>query len=480
MIRLIIVELKKIFKHKSIYLLFLVMFIFCFFNNLLFMLDYDSDGRYKYENDNSVNISSLEKELKKYDVNNSEDINIYVTTKSKIDVYNEMVKYNKNSWQYIKYSDYMYDIIYNINYYTYVIKDSYKLEEYNNKYNLYSSYFKDNNYKYFLDIEKKDVENKIKEIQDNLNSIKDKEISNKLERELNSYKDSLLVLDYRINNGIDYGNNYLNRALVIYGDNLSRKRDIINNKVEYNKVVRDIYVNKYIVDNKVNINKANTLSNGLRDISLDYELFIVIVILMVSSFMIGEEFNKGTIKLLLIKPYKRTTILISKIITGIVMVIISILFLIVCEIILGGLFLGFVSLNIPVVIYNFSSNKLVVYNIFIYMFIKIIARFGIFLFILLISFLLNIISGNSIFGFSVGMIMYSLSSVINNLIVSSNIKVLRYMFSLNWDFSNYLFGGISNFRYLSFKNSLLIYGFYVIIILTMMIIIFRNKDVKNV
>ena len=35
--------------HKSIYFIYGIIFVFCLFNNIFFSLDYDSDGRYKYE-----------------------------------------------------------------------------------------------------------------------------------------------------------------------------------------------------------------------------------------------------------------------------------------------------------------------------------------------------------------------------------------------------------------------------------------------
>ena len=35
-----------------------------------------------------------------------------------------------------------------------------------------------------------------------------------------------------------------------------------------------------------------------------YEIFIVIIIVMIAGTIVSEEFNKGTIKLLLVRPYK--------------------------------------------------------------------------------------------------------------------------------------------------------------------------------
>ena len=68
------------------------MFLFCFFNNLLFKLDYDYDGRYKYTDDINIGkeIIRLDKEIDSYDVTNDKDKNIYLDTEKNWD--NELSK----------------------------------------------------------------------------------------------------------------------------------------------------------------------------------------------------------------------------------------------------------------------------------------------------------------------------------------------------------------------------------------------------
>ena len=141
--------------------------------------------------------------------------------------------------------------------------------------------------------------------------------------------------------------------------------------------------------------------------------------------------------------------------------------------------LGFDTLY-EVIVYNFNSNSIVIYNVFIYMLINIIARLPMFIFILLFSMLLSIINSNNVFGFAISMIIYSFSVVINNLIIGNNIKMLKYVFTLNWNFNDYLFGGLGSFKYLSLKSSIFIYVIYVIIIIAIMFIKFNRKDIKNV
>ena len=111
---------------------------------------------------------------------------------------------------------------------------------------------------------------------------------------------------------------------------------------------------------------------------------------------------------------------------------------------------------------------------------NIVVRMPMFIFILICSMFIGILFNNSIFSFAFMMIIYYLSSVINSFIVNSDIKIFKYVISLNWDFSNYMYGGVGNFRYLSLKSSIFIYVFYVIILITIMIIYFNRKDIKNI
>lgn len=488
MIKLINIELQKIFKHKSIFVILFIIFIFCLFNNILYKTDYDNDGNYKYEDEVNISkyISNLKKELKEYDINKKSDKNMYITIKSKIDVAQEQKGYDKNSWQYIKYSDYLYNDIYNINYYTYIIKDNNNLKFFQNEYRRKNDYFKSDNWQYFVNFEKEELEKKIKRLNDDINTITDKKSEKELVNEIKRLSNQLTIINYRINNNISYDNTYLNRALEQYYislediDKYDRKSSSYKEKIAYNEILYNLNINKYIIENNVNMMKQNNLNYQLRAIGDDYELFIVIIILIVSVILIGEEFNKGTIKLLLIKPYNRNEILFCKFIAGLFVILFTIIFTILCQLIIGGLLFGYGSLKIPIAIYNFNSDRIDAFNVFSYMFIRILAKLPMFVIILIINFILCIVINNMMAPFSITILLYTFSEVINNLIVSYNLKFMQYFITINWNFKDYLFGGISKFKYINLKKSILIYLIYVIILLGVMFTSFKKKNIKNV
>ena len=103
MIKLIIIELTKIFHKKFIYVVLSLMLIFCLLNNILYYLDYDEEGFYKKEEkNNTAEIKKLEDKITKYDKNNENDKTMYTSLKTKIDILNLKNNFPKNTWQYNK------------------------------------------------------------------------------------------------------------------------------------------------------------------------------------------------------------------------------------------------------------------------------------------------------------------------------------------------------------------------------------------
>ena len=109
-----------------------------------------------------------------------------------------------------------------------------------------------------------------------------------------------------------------------------------------------------------------------------YEIFIVIIIVMIAGTIVSEEFNKGTIKLLLVRPYKRATILTSKFITCLIMVAIIIISIMLMQFIVGGIIFGFDSFGTPTIEYDFNAHEIQEMNIASYMLIQTIGKLPIY------------------------------------------------------------------------------------------------------
>ena len=86
-------ELFKIFKKKSVYIIFAITLCFIVLINVI------SRNTDHYSNLDDEMISSYEESLISYDVHNPEENEVYVNMKSKIDMFHLMQHYGLDSWQ---------------------------------------------------------------------------------------------------------------------------------------------------------------------------------------------------------------------------------------------------------------------------------------------------------------------------------------------------------------------------------------------
>lgn len=489
MFKLILIELKKIFHKKSIFVMMIIILIFSLLNNILFYTDYDNDGNYKYleKDDLKEEKEKLKKELEKYNFDNESEVSMYVTLKTKLDVIDIKEKFKVNTWQYKKIEDYLYIVLENINIYTYQVKDEILLDNSKKELEDYLNKLNGNDWEYFVN---KDIEGKNKEI-----NVLDKQLELTTEEKerlkikdlIDNKKDEIKILVYRLENNIRYDNSYLNNSLNIVLESENRikyyegKRNLTHKeKYEYQLEKESFYINKYILDNKQNYNKQNNLSYQLRTIVDDYEIFVVIIILIIASTIVAEEIQQGTIKLLLIKPYSRGKILLSKYFAVIITLLIVILYLILLQLIIGGFIFGFSSLKIPVIVYNFSEECIFEYNIFIYMLIRVLTKIPMLIMLISISFCFSTVINNISTSITLPLFIYIFTSSINYFIVEYKINIFKYFINVNWDFNNYLFGKVSEINGLNFNFSLIIWFIYFIIIMVFTYLNFKNKNIRNI
>ena len=200
---------------------------------------------------------------------------------------------------------------------------------------------------------------------------------------------------------------------------------------------------------------------------------------MLAGTSVSEEFNKGTIKYLLTKPYKRSTILLSKLLSILILIPIIILAMVLIEILIGGIVLGFNSLNVPDLIYNNVTNSLIVRSIFSSLFLNIISVLPIYIFIGIVTFFLSTITMSTSAAITITFLFYLISNVISNLATIYHLSIFKYFISLNWDFS-YLVNYVPNPFNLTLTWSLIVYFITTLIILCLTFIYFAKKDVKNI
>lgn len=484
-------ELYKVFKRKSIYILLSIMLCIITLNTFL-TKKYSIEDPVSTLTDQKYELQELKRTIDSYDKNSPGEKEEYYNALSNIELYELTDKY-KEPWKKILIRENLRNIIHSMNNAKYIEKDIEAYNEYKKEYDKFLKELDSNSWKYFVNKEIKITTDEIASLEKEREKAKNKELYNSRIKE---EKNKLEKLKLRLEKDIPYDNNYLNIALEDYNPTPQTykefKESIIKNTSEFNikeeyqikrqyiEYMKNNANNKYIIDNKVDINSPKTTRNLLINTLSDNFLFIMIIIAAGAGSIVSTEFDKGTIKLLLIRPYSRNKILLSKYIVSMFMIIFAILSAFIIQLIVGGIFFGFSSLNIPVVIYNFVQNKVMHINLFKYIFDNVLAVLPEFILLATLAFAISTITNVSTLGVALPIVGVGAADIINLIAINRNIIPLKYFVTLNWNFTNYLYGGVNSFPTLSIPFSILICAIYFLIMIITAFIVFNRRNIKNI
>ena len=338
-----------------------------------------------------------------------------------------------------------------------------------------------NNWQYFVNNDTNNINESINNIKNTLNnsSLSNNEKIN-YEKELFILEEQLKLNEYRIENGVAFGNDYLNDAINVINNSLYSMAEYqYSNDIDYQDSVKSYYENWYILDNKVDTNNNQTLRSVFVNFFNEYSFLILVFGIMIAGGIVSDEFNKGTIKSLLIIPHKRSKILLAKYISVLIMLLFIIGIFIVSELLIGGIFMGFSSLSIPVVVYNITDSSLEVLNIFGYLILQILANLPQIILLVTLAFACSVIVNSTAFSIVIPFCGIIAAELINAFALAYDIKILNYFVTTNWDFTVYLFGGTSLFGN-SLIHAIIVCLVYLIIMLVVTFIVFKKKDIKNI
>lgn len=251
-------------------------------------------------------------------------------------------------------------------------------------------------------------------------------------------------------------------------------------KEDDDEIIERIALERYAIDNNIKynilLNSQNTNAILPQDARIllmkvfdNFEILIIFLIIYLSCTIILEEFQSGTIKNVLIKPYSRIKILFSKILTNFLIITVSVIVLVVLQYLIGGLLFGFESYSLEAVRYNSYNKDIVTIDLIQYMLTITVSKLFMYITFSSFSLLLGIIVNNIALNILISIGLYFLStfeSLIN--------KFTQYLFIFNWNISNFLFGNIN-----MLVQSIMISTISLVIILLFLITIFKNKDIKD-
>ena len=483
MSKLIKNELIKIFSKKSMIVIGVIILVIIIGFNVLNKISQNMSNSYSAYSESYIQY--LDEELAELDPNKPSDINKYVETKSQKDLATLAKDYKETSWQAEVIGTVISPIIEEMNNYEYIDKNNEALTCSKAKYDGMLTALKNNDWKYFATKELDSLNTQIEEL--NTLIAQDSE-NDDLKTQLKSLELQKEVVNLRLDKNINYGSdNYKSIAVQNYrmymgnyiqssqGKNLTDE-----DKSEINGYLENANLYKYDLYNDTEYQNTATANYTFQNSIGTYIAIIVMVVVIVAGVSISEEFNKGTVKLLLVRPYSRTKILISKLIAVFITMIITTVAILLLQFIIGGIVYGFGTYMMNVVQFDFTTNSIVTLNIFAYLGLIFICKLPIFILIGTLAFALSTLFLNSPLAVALPILGYMGSDMINMIAISYKWDWVKYFVTPNWDLSQYLFGGTPMFSGISVEFSITICAIYFVIMLVASIVSFKKRNIKNV
>ena len=495
-------ELTKIFHKKTLYIvlaIFLILSIIGVFlnnaiNNLSFVEVFE-DGMLK----------EMEEYLKTIDKSTEEGKYEYSSVEAEIEYLRLLKRYGQDSWQATIIEEQLYDKIMELSYYrngVYGNKEgnNQEQEDLKKEYDKIIERLESGNWKAFAQEDLDKINNQIKLNKSELKNSADRNMAQNLQQEIELLETQKQVKEWRIEKDISYGfdeKNMLleeyefNKTNVIYSNynyeiNENNYKDK-NNDTDYTYAVKKEYQNnlsqyniaQYKIKNSIAEEETVTYylqhlfeSNGL--------MFTIIISAIFAGTIVNEEFNKGTIKLLLVRPYSRRKILFSKLIACFIIVAISIVSIISIQLVILGVAYGFDTIKIPVVLFDYNTNSVITMNVLKYLAINILNILPMIMIYILLSFFIGSALKNSSLAIAVSLLLYMSTSVVESIAQGVQLTWLKYIPIFNWDLTQYLYGKLPLLEGTNIGWSIAMCIDMVLVLLIITFYNFERRDVKNI
>ena len=498
-------ELTKIFRKKGVYI---VLVVFLILSLLILGLEKYGESM-TWETAHDETIKYLQEELSMIDTSTPDGKEKYARIQAEIDLYKLATEYGGYStWQGTKIFEEIWPIKMDLISYENGVESSevyttYTKEELQQEYNKIMERIKAGDWKSFVQEDLKVAQDQISVIEEALKSTTDEEIKKELNRNLEILKIEEQCNKWRLEKEIPYNDEKYDNTLLRYSacgirliesnyrynidetnykEKTSNEFDY-NSKVDYQNTLEEFKISKYRIENeKPNLSYksvSNILETFIAEIGL---LFIVIISIMITASIVSDEFNKGTIKLLLIRPYTRRKIMLSKIIASAIAIIISIVAIILIQTIVSGIGYGFDTIGVPVIKYNFDTNTIMEMNVFVWLVINLICVSPIIIILSTIALMVGTIITNSASAIALGMLTYMGSSILQSIAIyyASKITWLKYIPFVNWDLTQCLYGRLSQIQGVTLPIAVLSCLILTSILLTVTFENFKRRNIKNI
>lgn len=479
LINLIKNELIKIFHKKGLYILGVILFVIMLLN-VVISLQFESQ---LFDGLDNFYYETLEEGLDSYDLSNSEDVSWYVQDKTELEVYHLLKEYEYTSPEY---------------YYIDTVGSSFIEDMYN------AQYIEKNEEAYLLAKEKYDtflstlenydwrshiteeMENTKKQISAFEESAASASLSEEdIQREIEELQYQVDGYQFRLDKDIapaytslsDLVDTYVSSA-VAYAS-LSKDESYYKDRTDLlakREVEENYFTSKYKLENDLLVSD-NSLQQNFTYTFLGVDFFLLIAIFIVAGGILSEEFNKGTIKQLLVRPHSRIKILFSKMIAAFLAIVFFGVVYYFVDFIMEAIQCGEIqSFWQPMVVYDFNKHAVVLYSTLSYCFIHFLAVLPIYAIIFIFVFFMGAFTLNTAGTIVAGFALYLFSDFVTILAPK---KITAFLPTCCWNFTEYLFGGISSNPYASLGLSIFICLLTFVLLAFASFVVFRRRDIKN-
>lgn len=496
MVNLIRNELTKIIHKKSIYIVLIIAIGVMILTSILSTI---------FSNYN-INIFDeteyIKAQLSELNKNDPIQREVYIGLQAELETIQLTEKYGRDSWQSYVISKYAQSIVEN----KIRTEGTDLYNESKDKYDKFIQKLDNNEWSNFVKDEIQEINISIEEVK-NPNQIPEQDEAQKRVQELSNrlmleeLNDKKQVLEWRLEKDIPYGNSNLNNML----EKWSQSREQLRQYNEQEKQKPLTYSEKYDKQNQTTIKELSeyAIRNRLENIQLgefnendvlatktnsqfldvfsDYGIFITIAIVIIAGTIVSEEFNKGTIKLLLVRPYRRIKILMAKFITCLIVLALVYIIIAIARFVVLGVTNGFQDYDSKVAIYSFRTNSVESISTFNLLVLKGLAILPEYVLIMTLAFSISTIIVNSPVAVALPLMGTMGAEIINGIAYNfKQAEFLKFFVTPNWDLSIYLFGKIPEFEPISLPFSIIICLVYFAVMLVVSSIIFKKKDIKNI
>lgn len=481
--KLVYNEVYKIL-HKKTTLVFACFVILQF----IFVLIMSKVNNYYIDNEDRFAVEAAKERIKNTNNDNTteiDNIELYIEDKTTIDSYKYYKKYGNTSWKRYIFDEEAKKYI--------TCMNSYKYKNFEEEgYNKCQKDFKDiinkidtKNWKYFVNQYHDDAIKELKTLKQSY-----EEETNELTR--NSIALSMKALQLEIDG---YKYHIINNVPIDYSPNSIMISDYVSNATEYltteldeskykeyymlldkRKLEKNTFEDKYRIENNIDSISSNSAIATFISNTCTPIIMLIIYMLMISGSIVAEEFNKGTIKQLLVRPFSRTKIIMSKFLATLIVSFLFLLFYISICFIFCGLTYGFKSYFTPIVIYNFTNKTITEMSLFRYLVINTITYIPEYLILIALSFFLGTFILNEALAIGIPIMTMIVSSLV---LEYSTMKFLKYFPTICWNFNEFLWGGLPTYEGLNIGINIIVCLVTFIILLLGSISVFKHKDIKN-